>query len=188
MRTASDTSVSIYPQYVVSYPLSSTSVNSLVYIVLTLHSDLCNRYCVPWAKQFDPIEALCKSLAPYNQGALRVPRGVQPLLAGICKLVTNEAGDDPPVSGTGTQLFRDTGGSEIRGSLACHREEGRRGGRGAPKRNRSQGRQLDCAQICVRTLAPDTGVKGAGRPAGITSTKAGIPPFLPHSCWTPPMY
>ena len=112
MRTASDTSVSIYPQYVVSYPLSWTSVNSLVYIVLTLHSDLCNRYCVPWTKQFDPIEALCKSRAPYNQGALRVPRGVQPLLAGICKLVTNEAGDDPPVSGTGTQLFRDTGGRD----------------------------------------------------------------------------
>ena len=43
MRTASDTSVSIYPQYVVSYP-SWTSVNSLVYVVLTLHSDLCNQY------------------------------------------------------------------------------------------------------------------------------------------------
>ena len=98
MRTASDTSVSIYPQYVVSYP-SWTSVNSLVYVVLTLHSDLCNQYCVPWAKQFDPIQALCKTPAPYNQRALRVPRGVQPLLVGICKLVTNEAGDDPPVRG-----------------------------------------------------------------------------------------
>ena len=42
MRTASDTSVSIYPQYVVSYP-SWTSVNSLVYVALTLHSDLCNQ-------------------------------------------------------------------------------------------------------------------------------------------------
>ena len=128
MRTASDTSVSIYPQYVVSYPLSWTSVNSLVYIVLTLHSDLCNQYCVPWAKQFDPIEALCKSPAPYNQRALRVPRGVQPLLAGICKLVTNEAGDDPPVSGTGTQLFRDTGG-EAR-SAAALPVTGKKGGEG----------------------------------------------------------
>ena len=88
----------------------------------------------------------------------------------------------PLSAGLAPNYLETQGGSEIRGSLACHREEGRRGGRGAPKRNRSQGRQLDCAQICVRTLAPDTGVKGAGRPAGgITSTKAGIPPFLPSS-------